>query len=519
MTLIKAIEQNNQAEFDRLLKLQIDQSGKRIVDEIDTNPQYGGNALYWALAYGNYHGHLNFVRPLLKAGVDVNHVGNDGFTPLLIAAQQKLWQAIPVLLDAGANASVAKKGWGTGRGTVLEIVKEGEVPGYLEVVKLLEDHLEKYPHGIKTEINTNKEAVLSGKPNLQGEQNRIEVLRNSLISDEFENAMNLPSQAEIQAYARKQGIPLIIKSGQTHGHESQKSQKQLEKKVENEEVPEVPDNANPSALKFAVLQQPAASRSGASEQQASPDAVMLSQFIQTAKPSTKMNGSGLNVKDTQLTQEARARADTLDQEKKRAKIRARDALISALDAETAEILNRVTIAKEEEVAQRARDLAKAAEHEEARRAELNFAQEVARAQSALNEARARAAEYERPRGCTQFTQVAKPSPEVNVNDLKVQNTLIAQQEANRTANLAKAAECKWLSWSQKSQKSQEKLEIKVKNEGTSEMLSQFTQVAKPSPEVHMSDLKVQNTLTKEEVAKWAEKRAIKRHRGKHFFRG
>lgn len=34
-------------------------------------------------------------------------------------------------------------------------------------------------------------------------------LINSLISNERENAMNLPSQAEIQAYAREHGIPLI----------------------------------------------------------------------------------------------------------------------------------------------------------------------------------------------------------------------------------------------------------------------------------------------------------------------
>lgn len=64
-------------------------------------------------------------------------------------------------------------------------------------------------------------------------------LRNPLIADELENAMNLPSQAEIQAYAREQGMPLrVSKLGQTHDHESQKSQKKTEKKVENERVPE-----------------------------------------------------------------------------------------------------------------------------------------------------------------------------------------------------------------------------------------------------------------------------------------
>lgn len=64
-------------------------------------------------------------------------------------------------------------------------------------------------------------------------------LRNPLISDELENAANLPSQAEIQAYAQKRGIPFMMhKSDVTPAHESKKSQKHFERKSENEEMHE-----------------------------------------------------------------------------------------------------------------------------------------------------------------------------------------------------------------------------------------------------------------------------------------
>ena len=80
-----------------------------------------------------------------------------------------------------------------------------------------------------------------------GIKTRIEKLKNTflknpIISDGFENALNLPSQAEIQVFTKECGIPLIMPKFDAANHnESEKSQKQLEKKVEveNGEIPEV----------------------------------------------------------------------------------------------------------------------------------------------------------------------------------------------------------------------------------------------------------------------------------------
>ncbi len=66
--------------------------------------------------------------------------------------------------------------------------------------------------------------------------------RHPLILDELENAINLPTQEEIKAFAIKKGIPLIMpnrsKPGVIHDHESQTFQKHPDTKVENEELRE-----------------------------------------------------------------------------------------------------------------------------------------------------------------------------------------------------------------------------------------------------------------------------------------
>lgn len=73
------------------------------------------------------------------------------------------------------------------------------------------------------------------------EQLKDTFFRNPLISDELENIVTLCSQAEIQAFAKKREIPLNMpKPDATNGHEREKPQKQPEKKVENEGVPEMP---------------------------------------------------------------------------------------------------------------------------------------------------------------------------------------------------------------------------------------------------------------------------------------
>ncbi len=75
----------------------------------------------------------------------------------------------------------------------------------------------------------------------RAEQLRDTFLSNSLIPARLENAINLTSQAEIQAFAKKCEIPLIMpKPDAANNHESEKYQKQPQKKVEveNDGIPE-----------------------------------------------------------------------------------------------------------------------------------------------------------------------------------------------------------------------------------------------------------------------------------------
>ncbi len=169
-TLIGAIEENNQSEFFRLLNLKTDFFGKKFIDEMDAD---GASPLYWAAVCG----HVHFITPLFKAGVDVNKpdkdgatpvliaaqmgraaaitalkavganldtLANDGVTPIYIAAQNGHAATITALLEAGANVNV-KTPWGT----ALECAKKGKEPEHKEVARLLEAHFRQYPSGIK----------------------------------------------------------------------------------------------------------------------------------------------------------------------------------------------------------------------------------------------------------------------------------------------------------------------------------------------------------------------------------
>jgi ankyrin repeat protein/serine/threonine protein kinase len=202
--LIEAIKQNNQEEVFRLLALKTDHSGKKFIDEVDLDRE--GSPLYWAAECGYIH----FIGMLLKAGADINkptkngatpvyvaafnghapaiaalHVAGanvntsnkdgatpvyvaafnghasaitalhaadanvntargDSDTPLCAAARNGYALAVSALLEAGADCSLKTK-WGT----ALEQAKRGKEAGYREVVKVLEEHLQRYPNGIK----------------------------------------------------------------------------------------------------------------------------------------------------------------------------------------------------------------------------------------------------------------------------------------------------------------------------------------------------------------------------------
>ena len=102
-SLIKAIKQNNQEELFRLLNLQKCTSGTKIIDEIDI--EYGGNALHIAITFN----HVNFIIPLIKAGVDVNQKNKDGCTPTYVASARGCIEAIIILKAAGANVNTSDR--------------------------------------------------------------------------------------------------------------------------------------------------------------------------------------------------------------------------------------------------------------------------------------------------------------------------------------------------------------------------------------------------------------------------
>jgi hypothetical protein len=219
MNLIEAIKQNNQEEFFRILSLKTDHLGRRVIDETDEND--GGNPLHIAVAYG----HLRFIGPLIKAGINVNEPDKDGSTPVYIAAENGHENIITALWAGGANmnmpnsdgiapihiavrngnavAAMALKRAGanmdspnsdgftpiciaaetgdvaviaalleasadasikTPQGTPLELAKRGKEPGCPEVVRLLEAHLKQYPNGTKLVRAIRKDVILPPKP-------------------------------------------------------------------------------------------------------------------------------------------------------------------------------------------------------------------------------------------------------------------------------------------------------------------------------------------------------------------
>lgn len=97
MSLIEAIKYNSQEEFFRLLNLKTDSSGKNLIDEVDT--ENGRNLLHWAA----YYGHVNFITPLVKAGIDVNAGDKSGATAVYVAAQKGHAMVIAMLKAQGAD--------------------------------------------------------------------------------------------------------------------------------------------------------------------------------------------------------------------------------------------------------------------------------------------------------------------------------------------------------------------------------------------------------------------------------
>jgi ankyrin repeat protein len=52
-------------------------------------------------------GHLGVVQLLLERGADVNHVDNDGFSPVTYAAEARKWAVVKVLAEHGGDFGVS----------------------------------------------------------------------------------------------------------------------------------------------------------------------------------------------------------------------------------------------------------------------------------------------------------------------------------------------------------------------------------------------------------------------------
>jgi ankyrin repeat protein len=64
------------------------------------------------LVYAVRSNDLETVKVLLTAGADVNQVTGYGWSPLLVAAQNRYYKLGAYLLDRGANPNLANKGGG-----------------------------------------------------------------------------------------------------------------------------------------------------------------------------------------------------------------------------------------------------------------------------------------------------------------------------------------------------------------------------------------------------------------------
>ncbi len=100
--------------------------------DLKSTNRYGGTALIPA----SERGHVETVDTLIKAGIDVNHVNNLGWTALIeaiiLSDGGKRHQAIVrLLIDGGARIDIADKDGVTP-------LEHAKARGYAEIVEMLE---------------------------------------------------------------------------------------------------------------------------------------------------------------------------------------------------------------------------------------------------------------------------------------------------------------------------------------------------------------------------------------------
>ena len=76
-----------------------------------------------ALVIACEEGDLDFVKTLVNSGIDVNGIGSEGFTPLMMAVREDETEIVGYLLKQGADVNQVYNGWTA----LLEAVDEGSV--------------------------------------------------------------------------------------------------------------------------------------------------------------------------------------------------------------------------------------------------------------------------------------------------------------------------------------------------------------------------------------------------------
>lgn len=92
-------------------------------------------ALHWAVNEGQ---NLGVVRDLIRAGADVNARGIGGVTPLMQAAMGGWQEAVEVLMEAGADASLERRKFGSEMETAAQMARRG---GKKEVAEWIEGRM------------------------------------------------------------------------------------------------------------------------------------------------------------------------------------------------------------------------------------------------------------------------------------------------------------------------------------------------------------------------------------------
>ena len=84
-----------------------------------------------ALIMACEEGDIDFVKTLLESGIDVNGIGSEGYTPLMIATNNEEHKIIEYLLNQGADVNKAFKGWTA----LLEAADEGAIESMKHLLK------------------------------------------------------------------------------------------------------------------------------------------------------------------------------------------------------------------------------------------------------------------------------------------------------------------------------------------------------------------------------------------------